>query len=202
MNRITVSKDPTLSQILHLRLRELPFDAFASLITRLLPALGYQNVRLSGRRDFKGHNGRDGTSGFDMTATKCGRKVLIQLKQFEPGALIYQRSLDELRGVTLRSDAAEALLITSSNFSPSVDRKAHHLAPITPIATITGEELVELLIRYRIGVTRAGTLDESLLRQLTDASQGNSPGDCTGRPSFVVTIGVQRISRKKAATRR
>ncbi len=181
---------------LHQRLLELPFDAFAALVARLLPKLGYQDVRMAGRRDFKGRNGRDGATGYDLSATKQGRTVLIQLKQFKATRPLFQRSLDELRGVTLRSGAAEALLITTGSFSPSVDRKSHRLAPITPISTISGEELVEHLVRHRIGVNRRGAIDEALFTQLTTDAMGNSPSDCTGSTAFVVTVGVQRISHK------
>lgn len=186
----------SLHQTLQRRRLELPFDAFAALVARLLPALGYQEVHMAGRRDFKGRNGRDGVTGYDLSATKQGRTVLVQLEQFKATRPLFQRSLDELRGVVLRSGAAEALLITTGGISPSVDRNAHRLAPIMPVSTLSGEELVEQLVRYRIGVNRVGTVDEPFLTQLTKAAVGNSPSDCTGSAAFVVTVGVQRISHK------
>ncbi len=185
------------------RLLELPYDASARLVARLLPALGYLDVRLSGRRDFKGHNGRDGTSGFDLTASRHGRVVLVQLKQYEPTHKVFQRTLDELRGVALRTGAAEALLITTGTFSPSVDRIALERSPIAPISTLDGEELLALLLKHRVGVKATGAIDEKLLLQLTQEARGNRPGDCTGKAEFVVTVGVKRVlpmRRRRIAT--
>jgi hypothetical protein len=179
---------------------ELPFDAFAVLIARLLPALGYRNVRIAGRRDFRGHNGKDGTSGYDLTATREGRRALIQLKQFGADRALYQRAIDELRGVVLRSGAAEALLITTGSISPSVDRDTHRLAPIAPVLTLVGAELTERLIRHRVGVTRTGNIDEALLNRLTKDAKGNRPGDGTG-PAFVVTVGIRRIRSERIKVR-
>ena len=181
------------------RLLTLPFDAFASLVARLLPALGYENVRLAGRHNYRGRNGRDGAGGFDLLATKGGRKVLVQLKQFEEVRSLYQRSIDELRGVALRSGAAEALLLTTGGFSPTVDREALRRSPIASVVTIDGDELVELLHRHRVGVTKDGSIDEALLEQLVLEARGNGPSDSAGGPSFVVIVGVRRVAKRKPA---
>ncbi|WP_395137835.1 restriction endonuclease [Armatimonas sp.] len=181
------------------RLLELPFDAFARLVARLLPALGYSDVRLAGRRDFKGRNGRDGAGGFDLLASRFGRTVLVQLKQFSPQRLLFQRSLDELRGVVLRAGAAESLLVTTGAFSLAVDREALRRASMLPISTLDGSELLTLLIENGIGIKPSGKIDEELLASLTQEASGNSPGDCmgksncTGKAEFVVTVGVQRV---------
>lgn len=200
---IPISTDTTdlpLPQTISQRLLELPFDAFAALIARLLPALGYRNVQIAGRRDFRGRNGRDGTSGYDLTATREGRGALIQLKQFGVDRRVYQRTINELLGATLRSGAAEALLITTGCISPSVDRDSHRLAPIAPVLTLSGAELIERLIRHHIGVTRAGTIDEALLNRLTKAAKGNRPGDGTA-PTFMVTVGIQRVRSERIRIR-
>ena len=51
------------------------------------------------------------------------RKVIVQGKQFDT-LTVFQRSVDELRGTCLRAGAAEALLITTSAFSPVVLQNA------------------------------------------------------------------------------
>jgi restriction endonuclease Mrr len=171
----------------------------------VVSALGYQSVHLAGRRDFRGRNGRDGRAGYDLTATQAGRQVVIQLKQFPADRRLFQRSLDELRGVTLRSGAAEALLITTGMVSPSVDREAHRLAPITPISLIDGKELLELLLQHRIGVTHSGKIDDAFFRQLVETAQGNGPGPGNAahtasstspeKGTLEITVGVRCVSR-------
>jgi restriction endonuclease Mrr len=184
---------PTTPHPLHNRLLDLPFDAFSALVARLLPKLGYESVQPAGRRDFRGRNGRDGATGYDLLAKRDGRPVLIQLKQFQPGRLLFQRSLDELRGVALRRGASQALLITTSDFSKGVDRVAHRLAPIAPIATLSGEQLVHQLLTHAIGAREDGSIDEALFAQLSKDALGNGPADCTGGSTILVTVGVRRI---------
>jgi hypothetical protein len=186
------------------RLQQLPYDAFAKLVARLLPALGYNEVRVMGRRDFKGRNGRDGAGGFDLLARRFGRTVLVQLKQYQSHHRLFQRSLDELRGVALRAGASEALLITTGIFSQAVNRDALQRSAIVPVSTLDGEELLTLLIENGIGIKSTGRVDEELLEHLTREATGNSPADCTGSASFLVTVGVKRVrptKRKVASTR-
>ena len=205
-----ISTTPTQSYTAHPlqeRLLSLPFDAFAALVALLLPSFGYEDIHLAGRRDFKGRNGRDGASGYDLVATRDGRPVLIQLKQFQQKNLLFQRSLDELRGVALRRGASQALLVTTSDFSPSVNRTAHRQSPIAPIVTMSGEELAQKLVESGIGVTQDGEIDEALLDRLSKAALGNGPEDCAGSngidlPSLLVTVQVQRLARSPRTQRR
>ncbi len=152
-----------LAEQLHGRLLDLDFPAFALCLCRLLQALGYQNVHLVGRREWKGYN-KPGGGGYDLEATLPGsllpgspstRRVIVQIKQFD-GLRVHQRSVDELRGTCLRVGAAEALLITTSAFSKVV--RAGTAAPsgagspVAPVRLMDGEELIALLIRHRLGV--------------------------------------------------
>jgi hypothetical protein len=187
----TNTADLTLSQTISQRLLELPFDAFAALITRLLPQLGYRKVQPTGRRDFRGRNGHDGPSGYDLTAKREGRTVLVQLKQFGADHAVYQGTIDTLR---------EALLITTGSISPTVDREAHRLAQIAPVVTLSGAELAEKLVRHHIGITHQGAIDEPLLHGLTVKARGNRPGDSTS-PAFIVTVGIQRVRNSRLRIR-
>ncbi len=181
------------------RLLELPFDAYLQIIALLLIKLGYRDVRLAGRTDWKGRN-RAG--GYDLVATLgCGlssRKVVAQVKQFDTESRVFQRQADELRGVAIRSGAAEALLITSGPLSGSIDQEGL-LLPLAPVHLISGDQLVELLISHQIGVTANGGLDETLLTGLEQEAVGNRQSDCLGAKSeLLLTVAVKRVPRRAA----
>ena len=158
-----VPYEESLAEQLHGRLLDLDFPAFALCLCRLLQALGYQDVHLAGRREWKGYN-KPGGGGYDLDATLPGslwpgslsaRRVIVQIKQFD-GLHVHQRSVDELRGTCLRVGAAEALLITTSAFSKVVRAGAatpgSASSPVAPVRLMDGEELTALLIRHRLGV--------------------------------------------------
>ena len=122
---------------------------------QLLTAMGYEDVSLSTRSDSKGKH-LDG--GLDIRAFKWvpggRRSVIIQAKQYRPSRLIYRKFLDELRGVALRENAAEAMLITTSGFSESLSESAFAAAPIAPVRLIDVVELTELMALFRVGVIK------------------------------------------------
>ena len=181
------------------RLLELPFDAYLKVIALLLTKLGYKDVRLSGRTDWKGRN-RGG--GFDLVASIGGelssRRVVAQVKQFDQDSRVFQRQADELRGVAIRSGAAEALLITSGPLSASIDQEGLAL-PLAPVRIIGGDHLLELLTTHQIGVTASGGLDEALFKRLEQEAVGNRQSDCLGAKSeLLLTVVVKRVPRSRS----
>jgi hypothetical protein len=182
---------------LHQRLLALPFDAYLKLVSLALTRLGYQDIALAGRTDWKGHN-RAG--GFDLIATLPGglhpRRVVIQAKQFDAASRIFQRQADELRGVAIRAGATEALLVTSGPISRAIDRTALEF-PLAPVRLIGGDDLLSLLIRFQIGVLPGGELDEDLFRRLESAATGNRPGDCSGSTELLLTVSLRRVPKRQ-----
>jgi restriction endonuclease Mrr len=170
------SQSTKLQEALH----RLPFEAFATLVGKVLQLSGYQDVRLAGRRDWKGRNQG---GGVDLLASLPGgissRRVVVQVKQFDPskGQRLYQKQVDELRGVALRHKASEAVLVTSGSLSPSIDLFALDDLPV-PVRLISGEGLHRLLHQHRLGVTESGELDVSFFEALAAAATGNGPEDC------------------------
>ena len=167
MNSVHFNLTPrTIADQLRRRLLALDYPAFARCACVLLEAIGYEDARLAGRREWKGYN-RPGGGGYDLEASLPGglapRRVIAQIKQFDQLA-VHQRSVDELRGACLRAQAAEALLVTTSAFSEVV--RKHASSPgtagvsVAPVHLIDGKELLGLLIRHRLGVrerVRGGT---------------------------------------------
>lgn len=182
---------------LHRRLLELPFDAYLKVVALLLARLGYRDVRLAGRTDWKGRN-KGG--GFDLVATAPGslssRRVIVQAKQFDSGARVFQRQADELRGAAIRVGATEALLVTSGPLSKSIDLEALAL-PLAPVRLLGGDQLLELLTAHQIGVTPNGALDEVFFTHLEREAIGNRQADCLGAGSKIhVVVEVQRVPRR------
>ncbi len=175
-----------LAEQIHGHLLDLDFPAFALCLCRLLQALGYQDVHLAGRREWKGYN-TPGGGGYDLEATLPGsllpgslspRRVIAQIKQFD-GLHVHQRSVDELRGTCLRVGAAEALLITTSAFSKVV--RAGDAAPssagspVAPVRLMGGDKLIALLIRHRLGVKEHEIKGRKMFsaEKLTDRKTGD-----------------------------
>ena len=206
----------TIADRLRRRLLSLDYPAFARCACVLLEALGYEDARPAGRREWKGYN-RPGGGGYDLEAVLPGglapRRVVAQIKQFDALA-VHQRSVDELRGACLRAGAAEALLVTTSAFSEVVRRQAAPPEPaVAPIRLIDGQELLGLLIRHRLGVretrgvrerVRGGTrrleIDEaffkSLIVQETPAASDNgaAPNAATPGPGYRSSPPVWRVT--------
>ena len=131
-------------------LARLPFPAFLECIAELLRSMGYHHVRRSGRNFW---HGRTATGGWDLQATTLTGvsrgHVAVQVKRYERP--VSRRFVDELRGAMSRDTARDGLLITTSRFAP----KAHLAAegvPTKPVRLVDGEELLEWMIAYRVGV--------------------------------------------------
>jgi len=184
-----------LQQSLRARLLNLNFHAFARCMSDLLKLVGYDEVELAGRTNWKGRN-KEG--GYDLvaltpdrfsalvavgaTAPKPRRTVIVQLKQYGPDLLVHQRCVDELRGACLRTGASEALLITTSGFSYVAQEQAATLArekvPLAPVQLVDGPALLRALVAHRIGVTEdpAGNLvlDATYFDTLVQTCPGNA----------------------------
>lgn len=132
------------------RLLSLPFQSFALCMGDLLTALGYQDVKLTGRTQWKGRNQN---GGHDMEATLPSglgfRRVIVQVKQFGPEQRVYQRSVDELRGVALREWAGEALLLTSGPISSAISEPE---GCVLPVRLMDGDALLDRMAWGRVGV--------------------------------------------------
>jgi restriction endonuclease Mrr len=147
---------PTLKREITDELLTLNFHAYLQVIVLLLCKMGYEDIDLSTRTGYVGRN-HDG--GVDIRCVRCtpegGRRmVVIQAKQYDPDRQLYQRSIDELRGVTLRESAAEGMLISTGSFSPRISTVAGASAAIAPVRLIDGNLLAEYLALYRVGVNK------------------------------------------------
>jgi restriction system protein len=152
-------------------LEEMEFAAFERIMKSLLYRSGYVSVSLMGR-NYK--RGRTQQGGLDLSArsnTELSSSLAIaQIKQYK--RVVSRRFIDELRGAMLRLGAGQGLLITMSKFS-QVAHQAARDSVVAPITLIEGEEILDLLFAYRIGVCEhrgVWQLDEGYLDFLRDRS--------------------------------
>lgn len=135
------------------KLLSLNVHAFCQCLALLLERLGYEDVQLAGRTEWRGRNH---SGGYELSATlpvpPGKRRILIQAKQYPPERLLFQRAIDELRGTCLRVGASEAVLVTTSGFSASLRRDLLASALLAPVRLLDGRELLEQMIVHRIGI--------------------------------------------------
>lgn len=152
---------PTLRSELRDVLLQLNFHAYLQVLCQVLRHMGYEEVRLAGRTGYVGRNSGGGADILAYRTVPGGRRaVVVQAKQFPADRQIYQRSLDELRGVILRTGAAEGIFVTTSSFSESIPAEQLSSAPIVPLRFIDGEILANQMTLYRVGIKKLPALYE------------------------------------------
>ena len=131
-----------------LRNQLLEMDAFAFeyLVKRLLEEMDYQNVEVTKR---SGDGGVDVIAEIELGITSV--KEVVQAKRHR--ATIQRKDLDALRGSLHRFDAVRGTIITTSGFSKGTVQAAFE-ASVAPITLVDGGKLVDLLIKYGIGVRK------------------------------------------------
>ncbi|MCG8455626.1 MAG: restriction endonuclease, partial [Holophagales bacterium] len=123
-----------------------PFQ-FEFLIADLLQKIGFENIEVTAR---------SGDKGIDIVANLTvggvtNVKTVVQVKRYKSGNRISGSVVRELRG------AAEVdqrgLVITTSEFQKTARVEA--MAPNKmPVSLINGSELIDLMVRYEVGVKK------------------------------------------------
>jgi len=118
---------------------------FEVLVAELLENLGYEDVKVTGR---------SGDKGIDVVAllTMGGItsvKTVVQVKRYKTGNNINGSIIAQLRG-SAEVDQ-RGLVITTSDFTKDGLSEAS-AANKMPVAVVNGEKLLDLLMKYEIGV--------------------------------------------------
>ena len=118
---------------------------FEALIGRLLVALGFQEVLVTGR---------SGDGGIDVRGTLVVGDVIrtrmaVQVKRWK--ANVQAPIVQQVRGSLGTHD--QGLIITTSDFSSGARTEAERVNAV-PVALMNGEQLVRLLVEHEIGVRR------------------------------------------------
>jgi restriction system protein len=131
-------------QLLH-RLQEMPAKQFEKLIALLLTALGFEDVIVTPY---------SGDKGIDVRATlvvgeSIRTRMAVQVKRWKRN--VQSPVVQQVRGSLSTHD--QGLIITTSDFSKGAYEEARMPDKI-PVALMSGEQLVDLLIENNIGVKR------------------------------------------------
>jgi hypothetical protein len=126
-------------------LRGISPRAFEEVVGKLVAALGYEDVQITGR---------PGDGGIDVRA-RCldawakPQEAVVQVKRYSRA--VGRRAVHELVGVLTQARCAEAILVTTADFSTEAQRAAVHEPRLR---LVNGAELVELLVGRGVGLTR------------------------------------------------
>jgi membrane-bound metal-dependent hydrolase YbcI (DUF457 family) len=133
--------------------QSLSFHAFEHLVSDLLERMGYQDVTFLGRthpRQRTRHGGAELMASAQTGVTAA--RVVVQVKQY--ARPVSRRFIDELRGVMLRLQSSQAIIVTTATFAQPAQRAAvRH--PLLPVRLVDGAELGHLLTQYDLGVRKS-----------------------------------------------
>lgn len=118
---------------------------FENIIKDLLSAMGYDDVTVTSPTNDKGVD----VTGISQNGITTVKEV-IQVKR-NTNSNITRPVLDALRGCLHRFDAFQGTIITLSDFAKGAKDAAFEKGA-APLTLINGDKLVDLLIKYNIGI--------------------------------------------------
>ena len=103
-------------------------------------------------------------------------KMSVQAKRYKIGNNVQTPVVQQLRGSVNTVELERGLLITTSDFTKGAYQEAEAYGKAN-IDLMNGEKLVELLLKYEIGVKsqKVYTIDESMFSDLATLSSAQSP---------------------------
>jgi restriction system protein len=128
------------------RLLAMPPAEFEQLVGRLLGAMGYDNVTVTGR---SGDWGIDVVADIEIGILQL--RTAVQVKRMKGN--VQRPVVSQLRGDMALLDVDQGMIITTGGFSQGAKDVAR-VRNVTPITLIDGDRLTDLLIEYGIGVRR------------------------------------------------
>jgi restriction system protein len=133
-------------KILKEKLSKIDPYQFEHLVKNLLEQMGYENVIVTKQ---------SGDQGIDVVGEiQSGISIVkevIQVKRHKSN--ITRPVIDQLRGALVYQRAIRGTVITTGNFSKGCDEAANYLGA-APITLMDGDNLVDNLIKYQIGIMR------------------------------------------------
>ncbi len=125
------------------------------LALRLLKALGY-----GGRESLLEHTGRSGDAGLDglVRQDALGLELVgVQAKRYERAAAVQRPELQAFVGALQGAQTTRGVFVTTARFSAGARQFADGVA--MRLVLLDGEELTQLMVRYRVGVTIRESFD-------------------------------------------
>ncbi len=147
-------RQSTASELLQ-RLRNSDPAFFENAVVKVLLAMGYGGAEQRGKTiGGTGDGGVDGVIDQDALGLE---KIYVQAKRYAEGNNIGSATIREFIGSLASLGAKSGVFITTSTFSPAAIQAASLLTQ--NIALIDGERLVNLMIKYKVGVQTKKTYE-------------------------------------------
>lgn len=158
-------------KILRDRLIDMNPYAFEHLISKLLEAIGFQAETTPTSRD-----GGIDVNGELVIDGVIRVKMVVQVKRYKIGNNVQAPVVQQLRGNLNTVLLERGLLVTTSDFTKGAYQDAAAYGKPN-IDLMNGEKLVDLLLKYEIGVKsqKVYTIDESMFSDLATLSSAQSP---------------------------
>ncbi len=149
-------------KILRDRLINMSPSAFEHLIGKLLEAIGFQADVTKAS-----HDGGVDVHGELVIDNVIRVKMSVQAKRYKVGNNVQAPVVQQLRGSVNTVELERGLLVTTSDFTKGAYQDAAAYGKPN-IDLMNGEKLVELLLKYEIGVEsqKVYTIDESMFSSL------------------------------------
>ncbi len=144
--RLAARQRQEVKRKLHERLLTMPPVEFEQLIGRLLGAMGYENVTVTGR---SGDGGIDVVAGIEIGILQL--RTAVQVKRMKGN--VQRPVVSQLRGDMALLDVDQGMIITTGGFSQGAKDVAR-VRNVAPITLLDGDRLTDLLIEYGISVRR------------------------------------------------
>lgn len=140
--------DAEVGEELLLRLRESHPDFFEQAVVDLLLAMGYGGADQQGKRiGGTGDGGVDGVINQDALGLD---RIYVQAKRYKEGNNVSREAIQAFVGALHGFGASRGVFLTTSMFTPAASGYVSTI-PLR-IILIDGKRLVELMIKYRVGV--------------------------------------------------
>lgn len=123
---------------------------FEELVLDVLVAMGYGGSRA----DAAEHLGRSGDEGVDGAVNQDPLgldKIVVQAKRYAPERPIDRTTIQAFFGSMTGQGITKGIFITTSSFAPSA-REFVTRGTTTKVVLIDGEQLLDLMLRHKIGV--------------------------------------------------
>ena len=128
---------------------------FEELIRSLLEEMGFEETETTQPTNDQGVDVR----GILKTNQLSAMKVVIQAKRWQKK--VGSRVVRDLRGSLNMMRGEQGIIVTLSDFSPNAKKESQAEGRL-PITLINGNELIELLIQYQVGVKREERIINSI----------------------------------------
>lgn len=142
-------------QDLRKHLLNMPPQKFEELIRSLLEEMGFEETETTQYVNDKGIDVR----GILKTNQLTSMKVVIQAKRWKNN--VGSEIVRNLRGSLRMVDGEQGIIVTPSDFTPDAKTEAQSEGKM-PITLINGNQLIELLFQYQVGVKQEERIIHSI----------------------------------------